>query len=82
MCSLIFFAAIGGFLFGYDTSVIAGANLYIDTSFPSVTNFQKELIVSMTLLGAAIGSLSGGPIADKFGRKVTIFVADFLFVSG
>jgi len=82
MVFMIFFAAIGGFLFGYDTSVIAGANLYIDNDFPGVTDFQKELIVSMTLLGAAFGSLSGGSIADKFGRKPTIFVADFLFTIG
>jgi SP family myo-inositol transporter-like MFS transporter 13 len=79
---MVFFAAIGGFLFGYDTSVIAGANLYIDEDFPKVTNFQKELIVSMTLLGAAIGSLTGGPTADKFGRKFTIFVADVMFTGG
>mmetsp|Transcript_24675 Transcript_24675/g.21906 ORF Transcript_24675/g.21906 Transcript_24675/m.21906 type:complete len:124 (+) Transcript_24675:109-480(+) len=82
MCSMIFFATIGGFLFGYDTSVVAGANLYLEDTFTHITNFQKELVVSLTLLGAAFGSLSGGPIADKFGRKITIFIADLLFVSG
>lgn len=34
------------------------------------------------MLGAAFGSLLGGPIADKFGRKPTIFVADVLFTGG
>jgi len=82
MLLMIMFAAIGGFLFGYDTSVIAGANLYIDNDFPGVTNFQKELIVSMTTLGAGFGSLSGGSIADRFGRKPTIIIADFLFTIG
>jgi sugar porter (SP) family MFS transporter len=79
---MIVFSAIGGFLFGYDTSVIAGANLYLEDTFPHINNFQKELIVSITLLGAAIGSLWGGSISDKFGRKITIFVADVLFVIG
>ena len=69
-------------LFGYDTGVIAGANLYIDESFQNVTDFEKELIVSLTILGAAIGSLFGGPMADRFGRKPTIFIADVCFTAG
>ena len=73
---------MGGLLFGYDTGVIAGANLYIDTSFQNITNLDKELIVSLTLFGAAIGSLFGGPISDKFGRKPTILLADVLFTVG
>ena len=79
---LVFFAAIGGFLFGYDTSVIAGANLYVDNDFKSITTFDKSMIVSMALLGAAVGSLFGGPFADKFGRKLTIFAADIWFTGG
>ena len=79
LCS---FSTIGGFLFGYDTSVIAGANLYISDSFDNVTDLDKEVVVSLTLLGAAIGSVFGGPLADQFGRKLTIFVADVLFTAG
>jgi SP family myo-inositol transporter-like MFS transporter 13 len=79
---MTFFAVIGGFLFGYDTSVIAGAKLYFDDDFEGITNLQKEVIVSMTLLGAAFGSLLGGPVADKFGRKLTILLADVLFLVG
>ncbi|CAI2366912.1 unnamed protein product [Moneuplotes crassus] len=82
MSCMIFFSVIGGFLFGYDTSVIAGANLFVKDDFPTYTDFQKELVVSMTLLGAAIGSLTGGPISDKFGRKITILVADAAFCTG
>ncbi|CAI2367337.1 unnamed protein product [Moneuplotes crassus] len=81
-CTLVFVSAIGGFLFGYDTSVIAGANLYFDNEFPDISNFQKELIVSMALVGAAIGSIFGGPIADKYGRKPTIIIADIMFTVG
>lgn len=62
--------------------MIAGANLYISDSFDNVTDLDKEVVVSFTLLGAAIGSVFGGPLADKFGRKLTIFVADVLFTAG
>ena len=79
---LVFFSSIGGFLFGCDTSVIAGANLYINNDFPEITTFQKELVVSMTMLGAAIGSIIGGPTSDKYGRKPTIFIADVMFTLG
>ena len=70
------------FLFGYDTSVIAGANLYVENDFKNITTFDKSMIVSMALLGAAVGSLFGGPFADKFGRKLTIFAADIWFTGG
>ena len=82
MAVLCSFTTIGGFLFGYDTSVIAGANLYIDEDFPEVTDFQRELIVSFTMLGAAIGSMIGGPIADAYGRRIVILMADIMFTSG
>lgn len=41
-----------------------------------------QTIVSMAILGAAAGSIFGGPFSDKFGRKPTILVADVLFVVG
>ena len=73
---------LGGFLFGYNTSVISGSNLYIGDDFDDVTDFQKELVVSFALLGAAIGSLLSGRLADRFGRKPVIFLADFLLIAG
>jgi SP family myo-inositol transporter-like MFS transporter 13 len=36
----------------------------------------------MAILGAAFGSIFGGPFSDKFGRKPTIMIADILFVAG
>lgn len=80
--SISMISAVGGFLFGYDTSVIAGANLYIDKDFPEITNLQKELIVSFTMFGAAIGSLTGGVFSDRYGRKPTIIIADIVFTLG
>ena len=74
-------SCIGGFLFGYDTSVIAGAQLYFEDDLPGITDFTISLIVSVTLAGAAIGSLMGG-ISDRIGRKPTIIISDIIFIFG
>lgn len=57
-------ASIGGFLFGYDTGVIGGANLYIEDEF-NLTPFEEESIVSIAILGALIGAGIGGYLSDK-----------------
>ncbi|GAA0169955.1 transporter [Lithospermum erythrorhizon] len=77
-------AGIGGLLFGYDTGVISGALLYISDDFKEVeTNtVVKSTIVSMAVAGAIFGAGIGGWINDKFGRKVSIMVADVLFFAG
>ena len=62
------FSIIGGFLFGYDTGVIAGAILELDKDF-ALDSTRKELVVSVTLAAAAVGALVGGPTNERFGRK-------------
>ncbi|KAH7837114.1 hypothetical protein Vadar_009766 [Vaccinium darrowii] len=81
---LAFSAGIGGLLFGYDTGVISGALLYIRDDFKSVEKktWLQETIVSMAVAGAIIGAAIGGWMNDKFGRKKSILVADFLFFVG
>ncbi|XP_009399025.2 probable inositol transporter 2 [Musa acuminata AAA Group] len=81
---LAFSAGIGGLLFGYDTGVISGALLYIRDDFPSVDKktWLQESIVSTAVAGAIIGAAIGGWMNDRFGRKTTILVADFLFFAG
>ncbi|XP_077243779.1 inositol transporter 2 [Tasmannia lanceolata] len=81
---LAFSAGIGGLLFGYDTGVISGALLYIRDDFPSVdrSTFLQEIIVSMAVAGAIIGAAVGGWMNDRFGRRTSILVADFLFFVG
>jgi sugar porter (SP) family MFS transporter len=74
-------AAIGGFLFGYDTGVISGALLYIPRDF-QLTGFTKGAIVSGLLLGAMIGALIAGTLADRIGRKPTIIFAAATFIAG
>src|SRR5580698_11640604 len=53
------FAAVGGLLFGYDTGVISGAELFLKNDFV-LSTFALEVIVSGVLAGAAAGALAGG----------------------
>jgi len=75
------FAALGGLLFGYDTGVISGALIFIRTQF-ALSTFQQELVVSVVLVGAAIAALSGGRLADIFGRRAMLLVTALIFISG
>ncbi|KAF5944066.1 hypothetical protein HYC85_018143 [Camellia sinensis] len=80
---LAFSAGIGGFLFGYDTGVISGALLYITDDFKlDKKTVLQETIVSMAIAGAIIGAAIGGWFNDRFGRRTTILIADFLFFIG
>lgn len=80
---LAFSAGIGGFLFGYDTGVISGALLYIRDDFKlDKKTVLQETIVSMAIAGAIIGAAIGGWFNDRFGRRTTILIADFLFFIG
>ncbi len=74
-------AAIGGILFGYNTSVISGVLLFITHDF-QLTTLEQEIIVSTLLIGALIGAFLGGFIADHFGRKKTLFITLILFFIG
>ena len=75
-------AVFGGFLFGYDTGVISGAQLFFKDDFTDITDDDRERIVSLTMIGAAIGSLVSGSLSDNLGRKPTIMMADFFFTVG
>lgn len=78
---LTFLAAIGGFLFGYDTGVVSGAMLLIHDEF-NLNNLWHEMIVSATILAAWIFSLCGGFLSDFCGRKPVILIASFVFTLG
>lgn len=74
-------AAVGGFLFGFDSSVINGAVNAIEGQFsldPAVTG----IVVAIALLGCALGAWSGGRLADRWGRtRVMVLGAILFFVS-
>ena len=73
--------ALGGILFGFDTGAISGAILYLKREF-SLTSTLQEVVTSIALLGAAIGALVGGPLADRFGRRHLIAATSLIFIIG
>ncbi|XP_070558860.1 proton myo-inositol cotransporter-like isoform X3 [Ptychodera flava] len=76
------FAAIGGFLFGYDTGVISGAMILLREHFPGMTNFWQELIVAVTIGAAAVFALIGGLLNDWLGRRPVVFIASGILTIG
>ncbi len=72
-------AALAGFLFGFDTVVISGANLPIKELWNTSPWFHGTFIMSMALWGTVIGALFGGIPCDKFGRKKTLFWIGVLY---
>ncbi len=66
-------AALGGLLFGYDTSVISGAMLFLKADF-RLTDAQLEFAVGIALAGALAGSALAGYLADRFGRRVVLIL--------
>ena len=74
-------AALGGFLFGFDTIVINGAEQDIQRLW-GLSGSLHGWVMSAALWGTVIGSLIGGAISDLLGRKKTLFwVGVFYFVS-
>lgn len=71
-------AALGGFLFGFDTAVINGAVVALSKAF-SASSWLTGLAVSLALLGSAVGAFFAGQIADRYGRVKAMIVASVLF---
>jgi MFS transporter, SP family, galactose:H+ symporter len=78
---LVFFAGLGGFLFGYNTGVISGALMYVSKDL-SLSISQEGTIVSIILIGGLVGASAGGAMADRLGRRNTIILTAVLFVIG
>ena len=72
--------ALSGFLFGFDTVVISGANLPIRELWNTSPLFHGVFIMSMALWGTVIGALLGSYPCDKLGRKKTLVVIGLLFL--
>lgn len=71
-------AALGGFLFGFDTIVINGAEQDIQRLW-SLSGTMHGLVVSSALWGTVCGALGGGWIADRYGRKPTLCAVGALY---
>lgn len=72
-------AALAGFIFGFDTVVISGANLPIKQLWQTSPLFHGFFIMSMALWGTLIGSVCGGFPTNKYGRKKVLFAIGVLF---
>lgn len=72
-------AAIGGFLFGFDMGLIAGAVLYLEPEF-GLGAASKGLVVASATLGCIAGPLFGLWVADAFGRKKGLLIAALCFL--
>ena len=72
-------AAIGGFLFGFDTSVINGAVNALSADF-NLGGWLQGFAVSSALLGCAVGAWFAGPVSNKFGRVPTMVISSVLFL--
>jgi sugar porter (SP) family MFS transporter len=74
-------AATGGLLFGFDTGVISGAIPFFQKAF-GITDSWVEIITTAGLVGAVIGAMFSGRIADIVGRKKVILVSAVIFAIG
>lgn len=75
---IVFSAALGGFLFGYDTAVISGTITFVTNQF-ELNTIQQGWFVSSALVGSIFGASIAGELADRFGRKYVLIFAGLLF---
>lgn len=71
-------AALGGFLFGYDTAVVSGAIGFIQAHFHLSADLTGWAASSL-LVGCMVGAIVGGPAGDRFGRRPSLIFCAVLF---
>ena len=71
-------AALGGFLFGYDTAVISGTIAQVTDQF-ALDTMQEGWYVGCALIGSIVGVLFAGVLSDKLGRKLTMIISATMF---
>ena len=71
-------AALGGFLFGFDSAVVNGTVDALKAKFD--IGDAIGFVVAIALLGSAVGAWFAGPLANKFGRRRVMVVAAILFL--
>lgn len=74
-------STIGGLCFGYDTGVISGALIFMKNDL-GLTPLQEGLVTSFLLFGAVIGSVGGGWLSDRQGRRKNILWVAVIFIFG
>ena len=76
---IVVVAALGGFLFGFDSGVISGCEKAIQSEF-GLSAFWHGLIISGALIGTVIGVFTAGKPSDRWGRKPTLWLMGTLFL--
>ncbi|KAL4809092.1 general substrate transporter [Aspergillus unguis] len=81
---LILSAALGGFLYGYDTGVVGVALPYVGTELTGkmLTYPQQEIATAATTIGSIFGAAILGFFTDTWGRKPCLFISDVFFTAG
>lgn len=72
-------ASLAGFLFGFDTVVISGADKALQALWHSSDAFHGSVVMAMALWGTVVGAIFGGFPTNKFGRKKTLFAIGILY---
>jgi sugar porter (SP) family MFS transporter len=62
--------------------VVSGALLFVKKDFGGLSNFQQELVTSLLLVGAVVGALVAGRVADKIGRRPAVLITAVVFIVG
>ncbi|SHG55849.1 sugar porter family MFS transporter [Pedobacter caeni] len=78
LLSISFISALGGYLFGFDFAVISGALPFLRDQF-GLNEYWEGFATGSLALGAIIGCLTAGRVADKYGRKPGLFIAALIF---
>jgi MFS transporter, SP family, arabinose:H+ symporter len=73
-------AGVGGFLFGYDTAVINGANQYLKAHF-NLNSVQEGVAGASAILGCIPGAMAAGFLSDRFGRRKVLFICAILYAA-
>jgi len=72
-------AALAGFLFGFDTVVISGADKKLQALWESSNAFHGTVVMAMALWGTVVGAIFGGFPTNRLGRKKTLLIIGILF---
>lgn len=73
-------AALAGFLFGFDTVVISGADKALQAVWGTSDAFHGSVVMAMALWGTVIGAIFGGWPTNRFGRKYTLIAIGLLYI--
>lgn len=73
-------AALAGFLFGFDTVVISGADKKLQVLWGSSDAFHGAVVMAMALWGTVVGAIFGGFPTNKWGRKNTLLIIGLLYI--